>query len=89
MLFVLLLSLFLSFSQPGWEMVDEERSSPPPPGTPPPSAPPESLEGQDETDGGAAAEPLPDGWEERRDEQGRLFYVNHELRTTQWERPSK
>lgn len=33
-------------------------------------------------------EPLPPGWEERVDSQGRTFYVNHTTRTTQWERPS-
>ena len=31
---------------------------------------------------------LPPGWEERTDAYGRHFYVNHESRTTQWERPS-
>lgn len=34
-------------------------------------------------------EPLPDGWEERQDERGRTFYVNHSTRRTQWERPSE
>ncbi|KRX45164.1 E3 ubiquitin-protein ligase Nedd-4 [Trichinella murrelli] len=32
--------------------------------------------------------PLPSGWEERIDANGRTFYVNHTNRTTQWERPS-
>ncbi|XP_057324330.1 E3 ubiquitin-protein ligase SMURF2 [Microplitis mediator] len=31
---------------------------------------------------------LPDGWEERRTESGRLYYVNHYTRTTQWIRPN-
>jgi len=30
---------------------------------------------------------LPDGWEEKRDHTGRVFYVNHLTRTSQWERP--
>ncbi|XP_059470031.1 E3 ubiquitin-protein ligase SMURF2 [Neocloeon triangulifer] len=30
---------------------------------------------------------LPDGWEERRTQNGRLYYVNHNTRTTQWSRP--
>ena len=34
------------------------------------------------------ADPLPEGWEERTDDQGRHFYVNHQTRTTQWERPT-
>ncbi|XP_066941811.1 E3 ubiquitin-protein ligase Nedd-4 isoform X12 [Macrobrachium rosenbergii] len=32
--------------------------------------------------------PLPDGWEERQDANGRTYYVNHNARTTQWERPT-
>ncbi|KAF6779857.1 hypothetical protein AHF37_00750, partial [Paragonimus kellicotti] len=31
--------------------------------------------------------PLPDGWEQRRDPQGRPYFVNHVSRTTQWEDP--
>ena len=30
---------------------------------------------------------LPDGWEARMDTNGRIFYLNHETRTTQWARP--
>ncbi|KAH9419620.1 E3 ubiquitin-protein ligase smurf2 [Dermatophagoides pteronyssinus] len=30
---------------------------------------------------------LPDGWTECRTSNGRLYYMNHVLRTTQWERP--
>uniref|UniRef100_T1JDY1 E3 ubiquitin-protein ligase n=1 Tax=Strigamia maritima TaxID=126957 RepID=T1JDY1_STRMM len=32
--------------------------------------------------------PLPPGWEERQDANGRTYYVNHVARTTQWERPT-
>uniref|UniRef100_A0A7N9APH4 E3 ubiquitin-protein ligase n=1 Tax=Mastacembelus armatus TaxID=205130 RepID=A0A7N9APH4_9TELE len=32
--------------------------------------------------------PLPPGWEERQDNLGRIYYVNHENRTTQWQRPT-
>ncbi|XP_075168551.1 SMAD specific E3 ubiquitin protein ligase [Haematobia irritans] len=32
---------------------------------------------------------LPDGWEERRTGNGRVYYVNHTTKTTQWDRPSK
>lgn len=31
---------------------------------------------------------LPPGWEERQDNLGRTYYVNHESRTTQWLRPT-
>ncbi|XP_076648828.1 SMAD specific E3 ubiquitin protein ligase isoform X1 [Halictus rubicundus] len=31
---------------------------------------------------------LPEGWEERRTQSGRLYYVNHYLRSTQWIRPN-
>lgn len=33
-------------------------------------------------------QPLPEGWEERQDANGRTYYVNHIARETQWERPS-
>uniref|UniRef100_A0A665U4V6 E3 ubiquitin-protein ligase n=1 Tax=Echeneis naucrates TaxID=173247 RepID=A0A665U4V6_ECHNA len=32
--------------------------------------------------------PLPSGWEERQDNLGRIYFVNHESRTTQWQRPT-
>ncbi|KAM4630954.1 E3 ubiquitin-protein ligase NEDD4 isoform 2-T2 [Polymixia lowei] len=31
---------------------------------------------------------LPPGWDERQDNLGRTYYVNHESRTTQWYRPT-
>lgn len=31
--------------------------------------------------------PLPEGWEEKVDDNGRTFYIDHINRTTQWERP--
>jgi hypothetical protein len=31
--------------------------------------------------------PLPAGWEERRHVDGRIFYIDHNNRTTQWEDP--
>lgn len=30
---------------------------------------------------------LPQGWEERRTQNGRLYYVNHITRSTQWVKP--
>jgi E3 ubiquitin ligase SMURF1/2 len=32
---------------------------------------------------------LPEGWEERRFSSGRILYVNHVTRSTQWERPTR
>ncbi|XP_033108884.1 E3 ubiquitin-protein ligase NEDD4-like isoform X3 [Anneissia japonica] len=33
--------------------------------------------------------PLPQGWEERTDANGRVFYICHTTRTTQWHRPTE
>ncbi|XP_015276912.1 PREDICTED: NEDD4-like E3 ubiquitin-protein ligase WWP1 isoform X1 [Gekko japonicus] len=35
----------------------------------------------------SSAEPLPPGWEQRKDPHGRTYYVDHNTRTTTWERP--
>uniref|UniRef100_A0A1A7Z2G3 E3 ubiquitin-protein ligase n=1 Tax=Iconisemion striatum TaxID=60296 RepID=A0A1A7Z2G3_9TELE len=35
----------------------------------------------------AASDPLPPGWEQRKDPHGRMYYVDHNTRTTTWERP--
>jgi E3 ubiquitin ligase SMURF1/2 len=34
-------------------------------------------------------ENLPEGWEERRAASGRIYYVNHVTKTTQWIRPTQ
>lgn len=31
---------------------------------------------------------MPSGWEERQDNLGRTYFVNHETRRTQWNRPT-
>ena len=31
--------------------------------------------------------PLPEGWEKRVEPNGRVYFVNHRNRTTQWEDP--
>uniref|UniRef100_A0A3P8XWG1 HECT-type E3 ubiquitin transferase n=1 Tax=Esox lucius TaxID=8010 RepID=A0A3P8XWG1_ESOLU len=36
----------------------------------------------------AVQPPLPSGWEEKVDNLGRTYYVNHNNRSTQWKRPS-
>lgn len=33
-------------------------------------------------------QPLPPGWELRRDTRGRVYYVDHNTRTTTWQRPN-
>ncbi|KAG8441866.1 hypothetical protein GDO86_010881 [Hymenochirus boettgeri] len=35
----------------------------------------------------STTEPLPPGWEQRKDPHGRTYYVDHNTRTTTWERP--
>ncbi|CAL8400960.1 unnamed protein product [Gadus morhua 'NCC'] len=35
----------------------------------------------------AASDALPPGWEQRKDPHGRTYYVDHNTRTTTWERP--
>lgn len=51
-----------------------------------------SLLSQDGTAGAISPQQpstLPDGWEERKSENGRLYYVNHKTKTTQWVKPTK
>uniref|UniRef100_A0A671MP88 E3 ubiquitin-protein ligase n=1 Tax=Sinocyclocheilus anshuiensis TaxID=1608454 RepID=A0A671MP88_9TELE len=53
----------------------------------------EGCEVTDSTDPGSQRPqqllpPLPPGWEEKVDNLGRTYYVNHNNRTTQWKRPS-
>ncbi|KAJ7399646.1 NEDD4-like E3 ubiquitin-protein ligase WWP2 [Pitangus sulphuratus] len=38
--------------------------------------------------GSASTEPLPPGWERRVDDRGRVYYVDHNTRTTTWQRPT-
>ncbi len=38
-------------------------------------------------DGASSSAPLPPGWEERQDANGRTYYVNHVARSTQWHHP--
>lgn len=66
-------------------------------GPPPPSAAANGSQptpGQPAGAGGVggpsvAAEdsPLPDGWEKRVEPNGRVYFVNHKNRTTQWDDP--
>lgn len=80
--------IFTLYFQPGWELVDGFSAI----------STSEGASGGSEAAGGSASgpvqgenssplEPLPPGWEEKRDATGRRYYVNHNTRTTQWERP--
>ncbi|KAM7282336.1 putative ubiquitin protein ligase [Ixodes scapularis] len=59
----------------GWEVVDPEE------------VPQGASQGFSGTE--TPPSPLPSGWEEREDACGRIYYVNHLARTTQWERPTQ
>ena len=37
---------------------------------------------------GKENEPLPPGWEKRRDPEGRVYFVDHNTRQTTWQRPN-
>ncbi|KAH3837035.1 E3 ubiquitin-protein ligase NEDD4-like isoform X2 [Dreissena polymorpha] len=74
--------------EPGWELVDGFTAL----------STSEGASGNEASGGSASGpvnttpptphpEPLPPGWEEKRDAQGRRYYVNHNTRKTQWQRP--
>uniref|UniRef100_A0A8C9TZK5 E3 ubiquitin-protein ligase n=1 Tax=Scleropages formosus TaxID=113540 RepID=A0A8C9TZK5_SCLFO len=48
----------------------------------------EEADGQAGPQHSAQPPPLPPGWEERQDNLGRTYYVNHRTRTTLWQRPT-
>lgn len=64
-------------SEPDWEIIQDNRDQRPPENR--------NLENLDFANTSNC--PLPTGWEERQDANGRTYYVNHIARTTQWERP--
>lgn len=39
------------------------------------------------TQGDNSQQPLPPGWEMRKDQNGKMYYIDHNTRTTTWERP--
>ncbi|XP_021934893.1 E3 ubiquitin-protein ligase Nedd-4 isoform X3 [Zootermopsis nevadensis] len=65
-------------TDPDWEIVENE-SSPPNVES---AAQPVFVQNQEQLT------PLPHGWEERQDANGRTYFVNHIARSTQWERPT-
>ncbi|KAL4234805.1 WW domain containing E3 ubiquitin protein ligase 1 [Mactra antiquata] len=54
---------------------------------PPPTEPNSTGENTSNSDTANNNEPLPAGWEMRTDPHGRPYYVDHNTRTTTWERP--
>ncbi|XP_059351873.1 E3 ubiquitin-protein ligase NEDD4-like isoform X1 [Daphnia carinata] len=79
--------------EPGWEMVDSaDGSSSVGQAQVEQPARPIYVQGSSSTaevaNSTTQSTPLPSGWEERQDANGRTYYVNHIARTTQWERPS-
>ncbi|KAL8615914.1 hypothetical protein ACOMHN_034590 [Nucella lapillus] len=69
-------------NEPGWEMLDMDAALNEAGASGPTNT--ESSEAAPSDN----AEPLPPGWEERTDQFGRTYYVNHNSRTTQWARPT-
>uniref|UniRef100_A0A1A8L513 E3 ubiquitin-protein ligase n=1 Tax=Nothobranchius pienaari TaxID=704102 RepID=A0A1A8L513_9TELE len=47
----------------------------------------DGVKPRQQTPNAAASDPLPPGWEQRKDPHGRMYYVDHNTRTTTWERP--
>ncbi|KAM8781007.1 E3 ubiquitin-protein ligase NEDD4 isoform 1-T1 [Rhynchonycteris naso] len=48
---------------------------------------PAHLRGKPSLDSSNDLGPLPPGWEERTHTDGRIFYINHNIKRTQWEDP--
>ncbi|KAJ2547957.1 hypothetical protein EV175_005021, partial [Coemansia sp. RSA 1933] len=59
-------------------------SPPPPAGAPPAGGPATRSSAVNTTESGDA---MPQGWEQRIDHLGRVYYVDHNSRTTTWRRP--
>ncbi|XP_051980664.1 NEDD4-like E3 ubiquitin-protein ligase WWP1 [Xyrauchen texanus] len=80
-------------SSPAGGAVVSSCAAAPPPSSAAAAAPPDSS--SPAPDGGkpcqqpppAGPEPLPPGWEQRKDPHGRTYYVDHNTKTTTWERP--
>lgn len=59
-----------------WTRPEVQEKAPPPP-------PPQP----DHVTSTSVPKPLPEGWDEARTPEGRLYYKNHATKTTQWEHP--
>jgi len=73
--------------EPGWEMLEGAAAAG---ATAAPADTETGVDASAATDGvdhENQTQPLPAGWEERQDANGRTYYVNHIARTTQWQRP--
>ncbi|XP_070202594.1 E3 ubiquitin-protein ligase NEDD4-like isoform X3 [Littorina saxatilis] len=69
--------------QPGWELLDMDSAL-----NEAGASGPINEENSEAAPSSDNPEPLPTGWEERIDQHGRTYYVNHNSRTTQWARPT-
>ncbi|KAF0028291.1 hypothetical protein F2P81_019378 [Scophthalmus maximus] len=49
---------------------------------------PDGAKPRQQAPNAGAADPLPPGWERRVDDRGRIYYVDHNTRTTTWQRPT-
>ncbi|KAH9492348.1 neural precursor cell expressed, developmentally down-regulated [Bulinus truncatus] len=68
--------------QPGWELVDLDIAASSDVGASGPTI-------QEQEANNSLRQPLPPGWEQQTDPSGRVYYVNHTTRTTQWNRPTE
>ncbi|KAK7496832.1 hypothetical protein BaRGS_00011812 [Batillaria attramentaria] len=75
-------------NEPGWEMLDLDNALNEAGASGPTTAAPAEPEDSQAAPSSDNPEPLPPGWEERHDQFGRTYYVNHNSRTTQWARPT-
>ncbi|XP_053203267.1 E3 ubiquitin-protein ligase NEDD4-like isoform X2 [Panonychus citri] len=68
-------------SEPGWEVLEVEANGHEEQAVQPVRIPTASIDNR--------LSPLPHGWEERQDANGRTYYVDHINRITQWQRPTE
>ncbi|XP_059155940.1 E3 ubiquitin-protein ligase NEDD4-like isoform X2 [Physella acuta] len=72
----------ITSNEPGWEVVELEAATPTDVGASGPTV------NEHETNQNLN-QPLPPGWEQQMDPSGKVYYVNHTTRTTQWNRPTE
>ncbi|XP_015784242.1 E3 ubiquitin-protein ligase NEDD4-like isoform X3 [Tetranychus urticae] len=70
-----------SENEQGWELVEVEANGHEEQPAQPVRIPSSSIDNR--------LSPLPHGWEERQDANGRTYYVDHINRITQWQRPTE
>ncbi|BFZ02488.1 hypothetical protein BsWGS_05528 [Bradybaena similaris] len=73
-------------NEPGWELVDADSTRSEDVGA---SGPTVTEPATVSEAGNHNDQPLPQGWEQHTDPTGKVYYVNHTSRTTQWNRPTE